>query len=54
VPPFFFFTILVKSSRTILNKSGNGGQPCLIPDFRGKAIGLRGMLAGATFLGGSY
>ena len=46
---FFFFPIAVaKTSRTMLNNSGESGQPCLVPDLRGNAFSfspLRTMLA---------
>ena len=28
----------VKTSNTMLNNSGEGGHPCLVPDLRGKAL----------------
>ena len=39
---------MAKTSKTMLNGSGEGGHPCLIPDFRGNAFNfspLRIMLA---------
>ena len=38
--PFIFSSYLiavVKSSSTMLNKSGESGHPCLAPDLKGKA-----------------
>ena len=36
--PFIYFTSLTamaKASKTMLNNSGESGQPCLVPDFSG-------------------
>ena len=38
---FIYFSSLIavaRSSRTMLNNSGESGQPCLVPDLRGKAF----------------
>ena len=38
--PFISFSALItvaKTSRTMLNSSGESEQPCLVPDFRGNA-----------------
>jgi hypothetical protein len=29
---------LARNSRTMLNRSGDSGHPCLVPDFRGKGF----------------
>jgi hypothetical protein len=29
---------LVRNSKTMLNKSGESGHPCLVPDFRGNGF----------------
>ena len=39
---------MTRTSKTMLNKSGKSGHPCLVPDLRGNAFGfslLRMMLA---------
>ena len=39
--PFISFHALIvvpKTSRTMLNSSGESGHPCLVPDFRGNAF----------------
>ena len=39
--PFISFSALIpvaKTSRTMLNRSGESGDPCLVPDFRGNAF----------------
>ena len=40
IPFFSFYALIVmaKTSKTMLNSSGESGHPCLIPDFRGNAF----------------
>ena len=38
---FIFFSSLIaeaRASKTMLNKSGKSGHPCLVPDLRGNAF----------------
>ena len=49
--PFISFSSLIavpKTSKTMLNNSGESGQPCLVPDIKGNGFSflqLRTMLA---------
>ena len=40
--PFIYFsslTAVAKTSNTMLNNSCESGQPCLVPDLRGRRLG---------------
>ena len=50
IPFIYFYSLIavVKTSKTMLNNSGESGQPCLVPDLRGNGFSfslLRTMLA---------
>ena len=38
VPRFFFFACVAGTSSTMLNKSGESGNPCVVPDLRGNTL----------------
>ena len=37
---FYSLIGVAKTSKTMLNSSGEGGHPCLVPDFRGNTFNL--------------
>ncbi|KAB0387426.1 hypothetical protein FD755_002382 [Muntiacus reevesi] len=49
--PFTSFSALIavaKTSKTMLNSSGESGYPCLVPDFRGNAFNFSPLRAWCT------
>ena len=39
-PIWIPFTYVARTSKTMLNKSGESGHPCPVPDLRGNAFGF--------------
>ena len=35
---FSYLIVVARTSNTMLNKSGESGRPCLVPDLRGSAF----------------
>ena len=54
--PFIFFAALIavgRTSKTMLNNSGETGHPCLVPDLRGHAFSfspLRKFAVGLSYM----
>ena len=47
--PFTSFSALiavVNTSKTMLNRSGESGHPCLVPDFRGNSFNFSPLVHG--------
>ena len=49
---FFCFIPMAKTSKTMLNSSGESGPPCLIPDFRGNTFNFSPLSMFAVGLSG--
>ena len=56
--PLFCLIAEVRTSNTMLNNSGKSGQPCRVPDLRGKSLSFSPLrmddISGESFVYGFY